>query len=105
MSRTCRRRRERYEYRWVLSDFVFESDCLTRIPIDRDSPEGRRAIARFHSDAQATMKGGVPRWFRRIFKRSQRNANTRELLHWFADSGHDPVMNARHRGSAKWAWW
>jgi hypothetical protein len=35
------------------------------VAIDRHSPEGRRAIARFHSDAESTMKGGVPRWFRR----------------------------------------
>jgi len=105
MSRTYRRRSERHEYRWVLSDFVFESGCLTRVPIDRDSSEGRRAIARFHSDAEVTMKSGVPRWFRRIFKRRQRNANTRELLRWLAGSGHDPVMSIRHRSSAKWAWW
>ena len=105
MSRTYRRRGECHEYRWVLSDFVFELGCLMRVAIDRDSPEGRRAIACFHSDADVTMKGGVPHWFRRIFKRRQRNANTRELLHWLADPGYDPVMSVRHRSSAKWAWW
>lgn len=105
MSRTYRRRGERHEYRWVLPEFVFESGCLTRVLIDRGSPEGRRAIARFHSDAEATMKGGVPHWFRRVFKRRQDNGNARELLRWFADPGYNPVMNVRHRSSAKWAWW
>jgi len=105
MSRTYRRRGERHEYRWVLREWIFESGGLTPILLDRNSFEGRRAIARFHSDAQFTMKGGVPRWFRRIFKRRQRNANTRQLLRWLADPGYDPVVNARHRSSAKWAWW
>jgi len=94
MSRTYRRRGERHEYRWVL-----------RVVLDRNSPEGRRAIARFHSDAQATMEGGPPRWFRRIFQKRQRNANAREFLRWLADAGHDPVIDIRHRNSAKWAWW
>ena len=105
MSRTYRRRGELHEYRWVLREWIYESDGLNPVLLDRDSAEARRAIARFHSDAQVTMEGGVPRWFRRIFKRRQRNANTRQLLRWLADRGYDPVMNARHRNSAKWAWW
>lgn len=106
MSRTYRRRGERHEYRWVLRKWVFESGCLRDFLIDRRSPEGRRAIARFHSDGYVTTpKGGVPHWFRRVFKRRQRMSNTRELLHWLADPGYEPIMNARHRNSAKWAWW
>ena len=71
MSRTYRRRGERHEYRWVLREWIVESGHVTPVVLDRNSPEARRAIARFHSDAQATMQGGVPRWFRRIFKRRQ----------------------------------
>lgn len=26
-------------------------------------------------------------------------------LRWLADAGYEPVMNVRHRHSAKWAWW
>ena len=105
MSRTYRRRGERQEYRWVLHEWTFEAGHLQCIMLDRNSTEGRRAIARFHSDAQMSMTGGVSRWFRRIFKRRQRGANTRELLRWLADPGYEPLMNARHRNSAKWAWW
>ena len=45
MSRTCRRRGERHEYRWVLRDWIFDSgSCrVTVYLIDRHSPEGRRA--------------------------------------------------------------
>jgi len=62
----------------------------------------RRAIARFHSDAEVTMRSGVPHWFCRIFKRRQRNADTGELLRRFADPDYDPVMQSRHRHSAKY---
>jgi hypothetical protein len=43
---------------------VFDSGHLRSVMLDHTSAEGRRAIARFHSDAQSTMQGGVPHWFR-----------------------------------------
>jgi len=104
MSRTYRRRGARYEYRWVLREWVFEPGIFRCLPIDRHSPEGRRAIARFHSDGDDTMKSCVPRWFRRVFKQRQRMSNAREFRRWLADPCYDPVMNARHRNSAQWAW-
>ena len=73
--------------------------------LDRHSPEGRRAINRFHSDAKVTMSSGPPRWFRRVFKRHQSNVNTRQYLRWLANPSYEPVMSVRHRHSAKWAWW
>jgi hypothetical protein len=105
MSRTYRRQNERHEYRWVLREWTFETGRIQSFMLDRHSPKGRRAIARFHSDAEVTMKGGAPHWFCRIFKRRQRNADTREFLRWRADASYEPMMNARHRNSAKWAWW
>jgi len=105
MSRTYRRRGERHEYRWVLRDRSGDTPWWARALLDSNSKEGRRAIARFHSDAEVTMRSGPPHWFRRIFKRRQRNAGTRELLRWLADPGFDPVMQSQHRHSAKWAWW
>ena len=53
---------------------------------------------------EVTMRSGVPHWFCRIFKRRQRNADTRELLRWLVDPSYDPVMQSRHRHSANWAW-
>lgn len=104
MSRTYRRRSARHEYPWVLRDWEFDPGCLRIIEIDRRSPEGRRAIARFHSDAQSAMNSGAPRWLRRVFKRRQKTFNARELQRWFADPCYDPVAIVRHRNSAKWAW-
>lgn len=105
MSRTYRRRGERHEYRRVLHDRTDATPWWAHALLDSHSKEGQRAIARFHSDAVVTMRGGVPHWFCRILKRRQRNADARELLRWFADPGHDPVVQPRHRHSAKWAWW
>jgi hypothetical protein len=77
MSRTYRRRVERHEYRSVLCDWVFESDYLRPFP----------------------------RWFCRIFKQRQRTSNSRELRRWLSDPGYDPVVDVKHRHSARWAWW
>jgi hypothetical protein len=49
MSRTYRRRGEDHEYRWVLRDWVFESDRARPFLVDRRSPEGRGALARFQT--------------------------------------------------------
>ena len=105
MSRTYRRRGARYHYRWVLRDAVFEAGQFKVFFIDSRSLEGRRAIARFHSDSQFVIGGGVPRSFRRSFKRRQKGANIRELQRWLADPDHEPMVDVRHRHSAKWAWW
>lgn len=105
MSRTYRRRGQYHEYHWVPYDWSDATPWWAHALLDPRSKEGRRAIARFHSDAEITMRSGVPHWFCRIFKRRQRNANIRELLRWTADPGYDPVIQVRHRNSAKWAWW
>ncbi|MDA8107593.1 MAG: hypothetical protein M0015_03060 [Betaproteobacteria bacterium] len=105
MSRTYRRRSERHEYRWVLRDLVFASDRLGEIRIDRNSSQGRRAIARFHSDAEFTMRCAAPRWYRRVFDHRLRTLNDRELRRWLCDPGYDPVQQVRHRHRANWSWW
>jgi hypothetical protein len=105
MSRTCRRRRHRYEYRWVLCDR--ENSPLFGAPLllDRHSQAGRRAIARFHSDNEVTMRSTAPRWYRKVFDRRLRTFNDRQLRRWLADPDYDPVFEPNHRHSANWAWW
>ena len=107
MSRTYRRRGERHEYHWVLRDTLFDSwSCrFVHVPIDRHSREGRRAIARFHSDAEFTMRSSAPRWYRREYDHRLRTMNQRELRRWLDDPGYDPVMQARHLHQANWSWW
>ena len=105
MSRTYRRRRARHEYRWVLRELVFQSGRFSEVWIDRRSPQGRRAIARFHSDAEFTMRSAAPGWYRRVFDHRLRTMNDRELRRWLVDPGYDPVQQVRHRHQANWSWW
>lgn len=105
MSRTYRRRGQRHEYRWVLRDWKSTASVRARAMLDPRSKDGRRAIARFHSDAEFTMQSGAPHWFRRIFKRRQRDRNGRELRRWLTDPGYAPLIDPQHRHSANWAWW
>jgi hypothetical protein len=79
--------------------------ALVLFLIDPRSKEGRRAIARFHSDAYWTLRSVAPRWYRRILDHRQRTLNTRQVRRWLADPGYDPVFDVRHRHSADGSWW
>jgi hypothetical protein len=104
MSRTYRRRRHRYEYRWVLRDWT-DVPFVAPLTFNPRSPEGRRAIARFHSDNEITMRSTAPRWYRKLFDRRLRTFNDKQLRRWLADPEYDPVMQAWHRHCANWSWW
>jgi hypothetical protein len=105
MSRTYRHRGQRHEYHWVLREWKWWNSVLVSVLLDARSKEGRRAIARFHSDAELTIRRGAPRWYRRIFDHRLRTLNTRELRRWLDDPGYDPVFQVRHLHSANWSWW
>jgi len=105
MSRTYRRRGQRHEYVWVLRYSRWVGGALVPFLIEASSKEGRRAIARFHSDAYWTLRSTAPRWYRRIFDHRLGTLNTRQLRRWLDDPGYDPVFEGRHRRSANWSWW
>lgn len=105
MSRTYRRRGERHEYRWVLREYEWAGGHLVPFQLGAHSEEGRRAIARFHSDAYETLRSSAPRWYRRIFDHRMRTLNARELRRWLDDPTYDPVFQVRHMHSADWNWW
>lgn len=105
MSRTYRRRRHRYEYRWVLHDWKATVPSGTTVLLDPRSLEGSRAIARFHSDKEVTMGSAAPRWYRKVFDGRLRTRNDKQLRRWLANPGYDPVMQVRHRHAANWSWW
>jgi len=105
MSRTFRRRRHRYDYRSALLDFDAPGPLWSRKLIERNSSEGRRGIARFHSDAYFSARSPAPRWYRREFDHRLRTRNDRELRRWLADPDYDPVTQARHLHRANWSWW
>ena len=87
MSRTFRRRTERHEYRCALREYEWVGGHLVPFQLDQHSAEGRRAIARFHSDAYETMRSTAPRWYRRIFDHRLSTLNARELRRCLDDTG------------------
>jgi hypothetical protein len=105
MSRTFRRSRHRYEYRWVLRVADFRIPYSVRVLLDRNSAEGRRALARYHSDAYESVRSPAPRTNRRDHDHRIRTVNDRELRRWLANPEYDPVIDVRHRHGANWSYW
>lgn len=107
MSRTYRRKTMRHEYHQVLRDYSYGIHLLAYVPVDRHTKEGRRTLARFHSDAYTSMslRSTAPRKFRKSYQRRLNGNNYRMLRRWLADPGFDPVFNVQHRHAANYAWW
>ena len=105
MSRTYRRRQHDYEYRWVLRDRKNSPFPGAFLLFDRHSQAGRRAIARFHSDSEVTLRSSAPRWYRKIFDHKLRIFNDQQLRRWLANSAYDPVFEPNHHHRANWSWW
>ena len=105
MSRTYRRRGQTHEYRWILRDPSDATPSWAHELLDSNSKEGRRAIARFHSEAYWTLRSIAPRWYRRIFDHRLRTFNARQLRRSLDDPDYDPVFEVRHRHNANWSWW
>jgi hypothetical protein len=105
MSRTFRRKNQQHEYVWVLRDWGLFLKGGPSIQYDRHSLAGKKAVARFHSDAQATMGSSAPRWYRKVFDRRRRTRNNKMMGRWFKNLDFDPVFEASHRHDANWSWW
>lgn len=109
MSRTYRRLHAPHERAHALRELVtVDSAHPYRFwwyhrPIDPRSPQGREALARFHSDAHWT--GGPPQDFRQLFNRSDRRTAKMGLARWWRRNDHDELLTDRPRYSAAWAWW
>jgi hypothetical protein len=104
MSRTYRRKNQQYEYVWVLKDWnLFFKECLSARH-DRHLLTGRKAIAKFHSDAQVTMNSSAPRWYRKVFDRRRRTRNNRVMRLWLKYLDFDPVFESSHRHDANSTW-
>lgn len=81
MSRTYRRKKGLQEDEWwVLFNWVGSYETsYKRIPIDKYTKEGRELIAKYHSDAQDTMKQ-VPKWYKVHFLRKPFRAKEKHQL-------------------------
>lgn len=105
MSRSFRRKNATYEYYWVLRNDIFDVPQHRVTLHGLTSKKGRKAIRKFHSDAQQTMFSGAPAWFRKIFKKKHESFNLRQMHQWLKNPEYEPVLNIRHKHSAIYAWW
>lgn len=110
MAKTIRRRKAKFNYSaYVLCDLVrvpgeYRSEWVS---IDRHSDEGRRKLARYHSDAGfgAYGHGCAPHWYRRL-RNKKAAAVERQYLHrWkkLGDEQYEVPWPARVN-DASWYW-
>ena len=105
MARTFRRKKARYEYRWVLYNWTTPYFAGPPVQIDPRTTAGRKALARFHSDKSVSLGSSAPRWYRKIFDHRIRTGNDRMLRRWLANPEFDPVFRTSHKHGANWSWW
>ena len=86
MSRTFRRKRARYNLDWVLRKTVWANRFFDTF-IDPDSPEGKKALARYFSDAGCGSYGNgtAPRWYRRYLNHRADRREEQRLHQWLRD--------------------
>ena len=105
MSRTYRRQNQQHDYEWVLIDW---KSRIAGVQYPRHDPRsilGRKAIARYHSDSQMTLRSSAPRWYRKIHDHQLRTFNNRQMRMWLEDPRFDPVFGVSHRRNANYSWW
>ena len=106
ISRTYQRKNERHEYHRVLHEYSQGAYLPAYVPVDRHSKKGRRALARFISDAYTSMslKSSAPRKFCKGYQRRLNEGDQRMMQRWLPDPGFDPVFNVQHRHAANYYW-
>ena len=87
MSRTYRRRKTRPP-RWVVSELVRVTGTWywEYVPLEPNSTEYKKSLAKYQSDAFSNHKEPGPAWFRNLFtERPQRREATRQIRKYMMD--------------------
>ncbi|WP_455233303.1 hypothetical protein [Geopseudomonas aromaticivorans] len=107
MARTTRRRAAWRDIAFALVDYQHDGRTLVRFEHSPHSPEGRRRLARYHSDAGSgsTLGAGAPRWWTRLDSRSIKARNKTVLARWLRLQDYDPVFQDHHFRNGQWEWW
>jgi hypothetical protein len=105
MSRTYRRRNARYNLDWVLLEYTWTNGHMQRFDLDPKSREGKKALARFFSDAGwgSYSQATAPHWYRRYLNHRSDRREERELHRWRKNPDHD-VLLPRRVSDASWYW-
>lgn len=83
MSRTYRRQRARYNLDWVLRKPAWSNRFFDSY-IEPGSPEGKKALARYFSDAGCGSygHGTAPQWYRRYLNHRADRREEQRLHQW-----------------------
>jgi len=82
MSRTYRQRSNNwFNLEWVLRDH--DADAITPPQIDRHSKEGKKRIAKFHSDKTIRFQEPGPAWFRNLTTERPQRRNAKHQLYCY----------------------
>lgn len=91
MSRTYRRQGARYNLDWVLRENVWVDGFFRHTYFELDSREGKKAMARYFSDAGCGSygHGTPPHWYRRYLNHRADRREEQRLHHWLRNSDQD----------------
>lgn len=108
MSRTYRRVKARYNHDNVLRVNVWSGPyrwSFTKVRMSEKSPEGKRALAHYHSDAGFGdyRHACPPHWYRHFLNRRADRREEREVQRWWRDPQHEVLLPRRVR-EARWYW-
>ena len=105
MSRTYRRRNARYNLGWVLREYTWTNGFLQRFVLNPKSLEGKKALARYFSDAGFGdySHATAPQWYRRYLNHRADRREERELHRWRQRPDHEVVLPCRV-SDAGWYW-
>lgn len=105
MSRTYRRRKVPLVLIWVLRDYTWINGHIQSRAIDPTSPEGRKALARYHSDSGFGDYGHAcpPRGYRRMLNRQADRREEQALHRWRKNPEHEVVL-PRRVSNARYFW-
>jgi hypothetical protein len=99
MSRTYRRRNARYNLDWVLRESTWVNGFIQRVLLDPKSREGKKALARYYSEAGFGDYGHAtaPRWYRRYLNHRADRREEMEMHRWRKDPDREVDLPRRVR--------
>lgn len=109
MARTIRRKNATFNYDWVLAELIRVEDSYRYewVPVDRHSPEGRKKLAHYRSDAGSGryVTSTAPHWYRRSRNKKASNIEKQHLHRW-KKAGDDQyeVPKLTRVSDASWYW-
>src|SRR5450756_1684108 len=91
MSRTYRRQGARYNLDWVLRESVWVNGSFCHTYFEPDSREGKKAMARYFSDAGCGSygHGTAPHWYRRYLNHRSDRREEQRLHQWLRNPESD----------------